>query len=77
MVGDEITVTVGAQTFSPVRYNSFTVGPFSMKTIVKENETLDEAFARAHGWLMNRAREVYVAEREVFYNKIEKTNGGQ
>lgn len=70
---EEITVTQGEQVFSPVQFNSFRVGPFTYKTIVLPGETREEAFDRAHLYLMTVSRKAYAAERTLFYDRL---NGG-
>lgn len=42
-----VTVTFGKETFSPIQFYSFEVGPFSATTQVLEGETLDQAVVRA------------------------------
>lgn len=45
--GDEVGYTMGAETFSPIKGNAFTVGPFSAKTRVRNGERAADAIARA------------------------------
>jgi hypothetical protein len=47
-VGDELGVQLGPETFSPVKYNTFVVGPISAKTKVREGETGEQAWQRLH-----------------------------
>ena len=45
--GDEVTFTVGAETFSPIRFHTFTVGPVQVKTRLRPRETAPAAIERA------------------------------
>lgn len=69
---ETITVTYGAQTFSPVRYNSFTVGPFSYTTIQKPDETLVQAYQRAWEYLQKIASHNYTLVRAEYYSRLEQ-----
>lgn len=44
--GDEIAFTFGAETFSPVKYNTFSVGPFTIKSVVRPGESAKDAYVR-------------------------------
>jgi hypothetical protein len=46
--GDALTVTLGKELFSPVRYHSFEVGPITVTIKVRSGEASDDAFMRAH-----------------------------
>jgi len=71
MEGDEITITLGEQVFAPVSYNSFRVGPFIIKTTIKAGETYEQAFERAHSYLMTAARKAYTTERGLFFDRYD------
>lgn len=45
--GDEVAFTVGREGFTPVKFHTFEVGPFTVTTKVREGETGAEAVARA------------------------------
>jgi len=45
--GDEVSVTIGRELYSPIRYQTFEVGPYTVVTKVRPGETAREAFARA------------------------------
>ena len=47
-VGDALSVTLGPETFTPVKYNTFTVGPITAKTNVRDGETGEQAWQRLH-----------------------------
>lgn len=70
--GDSITVTWGVQTFSPVSYNSFSVGPFSITTVIKDDETSKQAYERAWAYLTKLAEASYLLARAAYYDKIER-----
>jgi len=45
--GDAVEVTVGKETFFPVKFNGFDVGPVTAKTTVRDRETPEDAYVRA------------------------------
>lgn len=45
--GFEITLTRGPNTYSPVKYNTFTVGPVSVRVQPGDQEALTDTYARA------------------------------
>ena len=49
--GDTLTVTMGAETFSPVQYHPFTVGPFTATTTIRPGETASDASIRVYDLL--------------------------
>lgn len=65
-----ITITFGAQTFSPVPFNSFTVGPYTFQTIPKRGETLQDAVERANNFLLEVARKDYEAKKKLYYERL-------
>jgi len=42
---------MGAETFSPVQYHPFTVGPFSATTTIRPGETVKQATLRVYALL--------------------------
>jgi hypothetical protein len=58
---DEVTVTYGAQKFSPIQFHTLDIGPFTMTTPVGPNETPEEAFGRAYAFLERQARAAFKA----------------
>lgn len=50
--GDTIGITLGAELYSPVKYNTFTVGPFSATVVVRPNETGADAAMRCYRVLL-------------------------
>jgi hypothetical protein len=70
MEGETITVTFGAQTFSPVQYHKFDVGPFSYTTVIQPGETIQEAYDRAYGWLRKLASQNFIQQRAEFYKYL-------
>lgn len=44
--GDEITITFGAQKYAPIQYQSFDIGPFTVRTVRRPGETFAEVYAR-------------------------------
>ena len=45
--GDEVSWTAGRETFCPVKFHSFEVGPVTVTTRVRPRESAKEAIARA------------------------------
>ncbi len=50
--GDSIGITIGAELYSPVKYNTFTVGPFSATVVVRPGETGADAAMRCYRVLL-------------------------
>ena len=50
--GDTIGITLGAELYSPVKYNTFTVGPFSATVVVRPGETGADAAMRCYRVLL-------------------------
>ena len=69
MTNDTLEVTLGEETFTPIPYNTFKVGPFIYKTVVQDNETDEEAFDRAYGFLERMARKSFIKKRNDFFMK--------
>ncbi|HVE78368.1 MAG TPA: hypothetical protein VNA89_05885 [Gemmatimonadaceae bacterium] len=65
-----VTVTWGEEVFSPAPYQSFRLGPFTMKTRVKDGEAPEEALARAWNHLDAHARKVYAKKRGGFHERF-------
>lgn len=65
----QITVTWGEETFSPIPFNSFRTGPFSLTTTVRDDESTEQAFDRAWAFLDAYARKQYVAKRAAFLER--------
>lgn len=60
-VFETVLVTVGPETFSPVKYNSFSVGPISATARVEPGETLSSAYSRAY----HNAHALFDAEYQI------------
>ena len=69
-MSDTITVTYGAQKFSPVQYQLFDVGPFSMTTTVKPDETPEQAYARAYAFLAGCAKAAFATAKVEFLQRV-------
>jgi hypothetical protein len=67
---DEVTVFFGEQKFSPVQYQSFSVGPFIMKTKVRPGESPEDAMARAYAALEKHARAIWPQARDGFIKSV-------
>lgn len=68
--GDKLTVTLGAETFAPVAYNSFTVGPFSTTVTVREGEGVEDAYMRAHHILSQLFEVEFKLKRKQYFQHL-------
>jgi hypothetical protein len=71
--GTEITVTWGEEVFCPQPYQSFRLGPFSMTTKVKEDETPAQAAERALLHLDGIARSSFAWKRDGFHVRLSES----
>jgi hypothetical protein len=46
-VGSEVEISIGPNVYSPVKYNSFTVGPVRVRVQPGDQEELCDTYARA------------------------------
>jgi hypothetical protein len=67
---DDVTVTWGEEVYSPVQYNSFRLGPYSMTTAVRPGETRAQAFERAYDDLERLAAASFAKKREAFFKNL-------
>ena len=68
--GDEVSVTFGEETFSPVQYNSFRIGPFFYKTRVHKGETPEQAFDRANAYVTRMAQRAFKEKMETYFGHL-------
>lgn len=47
-VGEAISITLGPEVYSPVKYGTFTVGPFSATVVIQQGETTADAVQRCY-----------------------------
>lgn len=59
--GDEITVTLAAEKYAPIQYQSFDIGPFVIRTTRRPGETIAEVFARVMPELRAQAAQEFAA----------------
>jgi hypothetical protein len=57
-----VKVTYGEVLIQPIQFNHFKVGPFEMTTAVKDDETPEQAMARAYDALERYARSTYASK---------------
>lgn len=50
--GERLTLTVGKESYSPIKYQSFEVGPFQTTIIVRAGETASQAVQRGYRVLL-------------------------
>jgi hypothetical protein len=46
--GEAISLTLGPEVYSPVKYNTFTIGPFSATVVIQPGETTADAVTRCY-----------------------------
>jgi hypothetical protein len=65
--GDTLTVTIGSETFCPVKYHPYVVGPLSVSVRVREGESGFDAYQRAREFLTKLVQvEFEVRTKEMF-----------
>ena len=64
--GDSVRAVWGKQLIAPRQYNNFEVGPFEMTTTVRDDETPEEAMARAYAVCDAQARASYKSKIAAF-----------
>lgn len=50
--GDQLSITIGREKYSPTKYNTFEIGPFSATVTVRPHETGDQAAMRCYRTLL-------------------------
>lgn len=75
--GESVSITIGAEMYSPVKYHNFEIGPFSATVIVRPGETGADAVQRCYRILL----ELNEAEFQIAWNRhrerCAKTGGGR
>lgn len=71
--GDRLGVSIGKETYFPIKFNGFDVGPVSIETTVREGESGADAYLRVRG----AAEAIFQAEYEVkvkdYFDRLRKT----
>ena len=75
--GDTIAMTWGEETFTPIRFHTFTVGPFRAITTIKPNETALLARVRLAKFLSKMAALDFAEKVEGFPDRIKATRGAR
>lgn len=70
--GDEVEVSWGQATYTPVKFCTFTTGPFSARTTVREGETAEQARGRLLGFLRRTADEAFEEQLRTFLARVEE-----
>lgn len=68
--GDKFTFTFGAESFSPVAYNSFTVGPFSATVTVRKGEGVEDVYLRAYQILQQIFEVEFKLKRKQYFQHL-------
>lgn len=69
---ETLTVTWGAEKFSPVQYQNFDVGPFSVTITSEPGLSLEEAHARALGHLKSVAEAQFEVQLRGFLDRLKQ-----
>ncbi len=80
--GDLVEVTIGHEEFTPGIGGSFTVGPITVKTVVrpgdaslgKKRETAQEAYTRARSEASIMFEAEYQIKRKEFFDRVKEVN---
>ena len=68
--GEELTVTVGASTYSPVSFNTFSVGPFTARVTIQPDETVEDAYVRATHELLAIEQAEYEMALDRYFKRL-------
>ena len=71
--GDKITVTAGAERYTPVLNNGFDVGPVSVTVTLRQGEGIDEFFLRAHRFLDVAFEAEFALKRRQFWARLNES----
>jgi hypothetical protein len=64
-----VEVQWGPELYSPVSYQTVTIGPLTSRTYVREGETRQQAIGRVWNELNNAAKVIFAAERQQFLDR--------
>lgn len=68
--GTELLVTIGVQTFFPIQFNGFAVGPFSLTVRIRDGESIAKAYARARAQLEELFETEYQIQSNSFRDRV-------
>lgn len=68
--GDKFTFTMGHESYSPVPYNSYSVGPFSVVITIRKGEGLEDAYLRAYQFLAQVFQIDFEIKRKQFFQRL-------
>ncbi len=68
--GDKVTYTMGQESFAPVSYNSFTVGPFSATTTIRKGETGEDAYYRCFKYLIQVFEVEFKLKKKMYFEHL-------
>lgn len=71
--GDEVELSYGGGTFTPVKFCSFIVPPVTARTRVREGETGEQARARLLAFLRATSDELYGEQLKLFLARVEES----
>ena len=71
--GDEVELSYGGGTFTPVKFCSLTVAPVTGRTRVREGETGAQAGARLLAFVRSMSDELYGEQLKLFLARVEES----
>jgi hypothetical protein len=69
--GDLLTVTVGPSSYSPISFNSFTVGPYTARVTVLDGETAVDTYIRGRRELLAIEQAEYEAALVRYFDRLQ------
>ena len=70
--GSTIAVTWPRETFQPIEFHTFTLGPFTMSGTILRGETPEQAHARVMRLLERMAADLFPEKLDAFLDRIDK-----
>lgn len=71
--GDEVELSYGGGTFTPVKFCSFAVAPVTARTRLREGETAEQARARLLDFLRETSDDLFGEQMKLFLARVEES----
>lgn len=72
---DKIKIVWGEETYFPIKATGFRVGPYSIETEIRPDETPAQAFQRAWDILEAQALMIFLQKRAGFQDRVINVRG--
>jgi hypothetical protein len=72
---ETLTISIGRETFSPVKYNTFEVGPFSTSIRLEPGEDIEHAYLRGRARLLALVETEFNLKRQEFDSHLKRLRG--